>query len=193
MPVVEIGAMDGRAPKIRPPAFTKRLHQASSLSTPLMPVRRGSSVAGPSRVTTPSLTRATVFNPAALAWNRAASKHRARRSGSGDSPRLTVAEDEDQHRRRTAPSWRSRRAHATPRDCRDWGAAAHWPLANSTLPVPDDSRRGRRPALAARRRSSNHGRVLVEDPPRRAQQTISPDPSATAFAQTRKRRDHCRL
>ncbi len=58
--------------------------------------------------------------------------------------------------------------------------------ANSTLPVPDDSRRGRRPALATRRRSSKPGRVLAEEPSRRPQQTISPNGGAPAFAQTQR-------
>jgi hypothetical protein len=55
--------------------------------------------------------------------------------------------------------------------------------ANARLPLPADSRSARRPALAARRRSSRHGRVLAEKPSRRAQQTISPNGGATAFAQ----------
>jgi hypothetical protein len=40
----------------------------------------------------------------------------------------------------------------------------------------------RRPAFAARRGSSKHGRVLAEDPSRRGQQIIPPNLGVTAFA-----------
>ena len=53
----------------------------------------------------------------------------------------------------------------------------------TTAPRRLQQRRGA--GLAAQRRSSKHGRVLAEDRPRRAQQTIRPNGGVTAFAQTR--------